>query len=100
MIFADAHPAWCDLTLCEVTDPTLPIHDGAHRSAPVSLDLAPLVIGHDRLQVASASLWRLNRAFDTDTYLVLESGGRRLSMPLLKAAGVLVQLAEVVNTES
>ena len=95
--FAAAHPNWCSPALCEVSDTTLPFSEGAHRSASIHLDLAPVVIGEDRLQVASASLWRQARAFDTDTYLIIESGGRRLTMPVLKSASVIVQLARLVG---
>lgn len=92
----DQHPAWCSPQHCTVTDPTLPVYRGEHRSEPVDLDLAPLVIGEDRLQVASAYLRESAGPFNA-AHLVLTSGGRQLSMPILKAVGVLIQIARLVG---
>lgn len=96
MTFPSAHPAWCDPLRCDVSDPTLGEYHGAHRSEFVTLELAPLVIGRDRLQVAAAFLWQPagpNRPMS----LVVDSPAGRISMPLLKAAGVLIQLARLIG---
>ncbi|MET0522645.1 MAG: hypothetical protein ABW156_11855 [Jiangellaceae bacterium] len=76
--------------------PRIAHQGGAHRSAPVDLDLAPLVIGQDRLQVARAYLWQGDGPTGAP-FLVLESGSGSLSLPVLKAAGVLIQLALLVG---
>jgi len=96
--FAPAHPGWCSPNRCDVTDPTLPTRGGAHRSEPITLDLAPVLVGRDRLQVATASLYRVDHGFDTDTWLILNAAGReQLSMPILKSTAVLVQLARLIG---
>lgn len=90
------HPGWCDPRRCDASDPTLDQWHGAHRSELIELELAPLVIGTDRLQVASAYLWR-RAGHDRPTFLVVESTHGSLSMPLLKATSVLIQIARLVG---
>jgi hypothetical protein len=95
--FADQHPGWCVPDRCDVNDPVREFHAGAHRSALVVVDeLGPLAIGRDRLQVASAYLYR-PAGVDRTTFLVLDSGGNSISLPLLKAVGALIQIARLVG---
>lgn len=92
----EEHPGWCSPERCDINDPRIAHQGGAHRSEPVLLDLAPLVIGADRLQVASAYLWQ-GYGRGRAAYLVLDSGGNSLALPVLKAAGILIQLALLIG---
>lgn len=93
---ADDHPAWCDPTRC-TADPASQIGGyrsdlgGEHRSAPVPVRLTSAVL----LPVRDGTAW-LSEAcapWTCDTYLRVQVGDLRLSMPVADARRVLADLS-------
>jgi hypothetical protein len=99
-LIADVHPIWCSPTYCGVTDPNLPTHGGEHRSEPIVLDLRLVMTNYGALSATgkcSAYLTQAACPWTTSTYLHLETAGRDITQPVGQAAGVLLQLQQLID---
>ena len=97
------HPAWCDLTPC-TADPASqaegyrPGVGGKHRSVPVPLDLSTAV-GLSVTAVRDLTAWLTQACapWPCDTYLRVQVGQMRLSLPTVDARQVLDALAALLG---
>ncbi len=95
------HPAWCSPRLCTAAVLGLPLDGGQHRSEPRELDMRRVFTTHGAVEAMTASLTQAACNWTTETYLRLVTGsGVEIDLPLSQAAGVLIQLTNLVNTDS
>lgn len=91
-----SHPAWCLARPCTVVD-SLPLDGGEHRSEPIGLPLRGAFNNQGALGPTTAYLTKAQCAWDTETFLHLDTAGNDLSLPLSQTAGLLAALSGLVE---
>lgn len=93
------HPKWCALSLCDVVDPNVPADGGEHRSAPVTVDVGPMLLFTTGCNVrhVEVHLSKVAAAWETATFLVVRFGDTKAVFPIDVASAALGALGEVVE---
>lgn len=101
MTSADTHPAWCSPRLCSADAPDLAPNGGDHRSEPRELDMRLVFTNVGPVEAMIARLTQSSCSWKPEPYLRLVTGGGvETDLPISQAAGVLLQLTELVSTDS
>lgn len=91
------HPAWCSPARCTTRSAERTYERGEHRSEPIELDGRRLMTNRGAVPATSAFLSKAHCPWGTDTFLRLAYADDELTMPVSQAAGVLLQLTELVG---